>query len=193
MRKYWVLAFCVVAVALVAACGSGGPDPTPTREAPTPTADPTTTAEAPTPTAEAPTPTAGSGTLEVRVTDQPADAVSSILVTLKDIEVHVSGGAQASGWRTIIGEPRQFDLIKLMGVEEVLGSAILEPGRYQQIRFEVVEAVLTVRGNMRQSPVPGGKLRLVGGFDISPGVTTIVTLDFDAERSVVFRPGQGPS
>ena len=130
--------------------------------------------------------------LEVRVTDQPADAVSSILFTIKDIEVHVSGGAEASGWRTIVAEPRQFDLIKLLGVEEVLGSATLEPGRYQQIRFEVVEAVLTVRGNVRQSPVPGGKLRLVGGFDVSPGTTTIVTLDFDAERSVVFRPGQGP-
>jgi hypothetical protein len=50
------------------------------------------------------------------------------MVTIANIEVHTSGGAEASGWRTLIGEPRQFDLIKLLGIEEVLGDAVLEAG-----------------------------------------------------------------
>ena len=40
--------------------------------------------------------------------------------------------------------------MKVQGVEEILGSATLEPGRYQQIRLGVAEAVLTIRGNIRQ-------------------------------------------
>ena len=121
------------------------------------------------------------GTLEFRVTDQPADAVSSILVTVENIEVHVSGGEEKSGWRTVVEGPRQFDLKELIGVEEVLDSATLEPGKYQQVRFEVVEAVITVRGMPRKSPVPSGKIRIVGGFEISAAATPTPAL--------VARPG----
>ncbi len=130
--------------------------------------------------------------MEIRVTDQPTDAVSSIKVTIKDVEVHVSGGEEMSGWRTVVEGTREFDLMELMGIEDVLGSATLAAGKYQQVRFEVVDAVVTIRGTPRQSPVPSGKIRLAGGFDISAGATTIITLDFDAEKSVVFNPGQGP-
>ena len=169
---------------------------TPVPDTPEPTLIPATREVTPvpeaTPTQQATPSQDKTGTLEIRVTDQPADAVSSILVTVKDIEVHLSGGQEKSGWQTVVEGPRQFDLKELTGIEDVLGSAALEPGRYQQLRFDVVEAVITVRGNPRQSPVPSGKIRLVGGFDVSAGVTTIVTLDIDAEKSVVFRPGQGP-
>ena len=68
---------------------------------------------------------------------------------------------------------------------------VSEPGRHQQLRFEVVEAVITVRGTERISLVPSGKIRLVGGFEITSGATTIVTLGIDDEKSVVFWPGQG--
>ena len=184
MKRYWILVFCVVAAALAVACGGGGGTSTPI-DIPTPEATLAPTQE-PTRIPD------DTGTLEIRVTDQPADAVSSILVTIKAIEVHVSGGEEMSGWRTVVEEPRQFDLKELIGIEDVLGSATLEPGKYQQVRFEVVEAVITVRGTPRQSPVPSGKIRLVGGFEVSPGATTIVTLDIDADKSVVFRPGKGP-
>ena len=194
MKRYWIFLFYAVSVALVVACGGGGgastPPAVPTPEATiAPTAAPTQEA---TPTQEAPQSAETLGTLEIRVTDQPTDAVSSIKVTIKDIEVHVSGGDEMSGWRTVVDGTRQFDLMELMGIEEVLGDAILDSGKYQQVRFEVVEAVITVRGMPRQSPVPSGKIRLVGGFEVSPDAKTIITLDFDAEKSVVFRPGLGP-
>jgi len=141
-----------------------------------------------------PTPTLGpSGTLEIRVTDQPADAVSRIQVTLGDIEVHTSNGSEMSGWVTVVTDSQEFDLLKLRGIEELLGDTALEAGRYQQIRFEVIKSLITVRGSDWRSSTPGGKIRLVGGFEIKEDSTTIVTLDFDAERSVVFTPGQGPS
>ena len=158
--------------------------PTPT-DTPTPTPKPTST-PTPIPTSEGP------GTLKIRVTDQPPDGVTSIIVTVSSIEVNVSSEGGDSGWRTIIEEPRSFDLVELEGVEEILGSATLEPGRYKQIRLEVAEAVITIFGNVRRADVPSQKLRIVGGFDVTSGETTVLTLDFDAEKSVVFRPGVGP-
>ena len=79
MKRY--LGFLFLVIALVVACGGDSGSST-TSASPTtaPTTPPTTPAGTPTP---ADTPGAdGSGTLEIRVTDQPADAISSILVTI---------------------------------------------------------------------------------------------------------------
>ena len=55
------------------------------------------------------------------------------------------------------------------------------------MRLEVVEALITIQGDEKSATVPSGKLRLVAGFEIEAGETTILTLDFDAGRSVVLR------
>jgi len=187
MKSYALLVLSFATIFFLSACG--GADPTPTT---TPSITPTPTSTlSPTPTAASPV-TSEEGTLEIRVTDQPPDGVTSILVTVSNIEVNVSGDSEDAGWRTVIAQPRQFDLVKVHGVEEILGKATLEPGRYEQMRLEVTEVVLTIRGNVRMAEIPSKKLRLVGGFDVTAGATTVLTLDFDAERSIVFRPGVGP-
>ena len=181
MKSYALLGLSFATIFFLLACG--GADSAPT------TASPSTPAS--TPTAASPV-TSEEGTLEIRVTDQPSDGVTSILVTVSNIEVNVSGDSEDAGWRTVIAQPRRFDLVKLRGVEEILGKATLEPGRYEQLRLEVTEVVLTIRGNVRIAKVPSKKLRLVGGFQLMAGATTVLTLDFDAEKSIVFRPGVGP-
>ena len=187
MKLYALVVLSVAAIFFLAACGEAEPSPTPTSALPpTPTSTPS-----PAQTAASPV-TSEEGTLEIRVTDQPADGVTSILVTVSNIEVSVSGDSEDAGWRTVIAQPRQFDLLKVQGVEEVLGKATLEPGRYEQLRLEVTEVVLTIRGNVRMAEVPSKRLRLVGGFELIAGATTVLTLDFDAEKSIVFRPGIGP-
>ena len=182
MRRYWMLLFfalTTIGVFIVAACSAS---PTAT---PTPTTPPTATA---TPQAtEAP-----SGSLEVRVTDQPANDVSAVVLTVQNIEVHVSGSGGESGWQTVVEGPSEFDLLQLEGIEEVLGTATLEAGRYQQIRLEVVSAQVTIPNGVRTATVPSDKLRIVGGFEVVAGETTIVTLDFDAQRSITFVPMRGP-
>ncbi len=135
---------------------------------------------------------AQSGTLEIRVTSGPPESVNSIMVTLRNIEVNASEDAVETGWLTVVAEPQEFDLVALQDVEEVLGSAMIEAGRYQQIRFEIVQTVLDIRGNIRDAAVPSEKLRLVGRFDVAAGATMVLTLHFDAGKSVVFQPGIGP-
>ena len=125
------------------------------------------------------------------MTDQPIDDVSAIVLTVQNIEVNISDGGE-SGWRTVVEGPREFDLLQLHGIEEVLGSATLDVGRYQQIRLEVVSAQVTIPNGVRPATVPSDKLRLVGGFEVVEGETTIVTLDFDAKRSLIFIRMRGP-
>ena len=171
IKPYLLLILSIAAVFLLAACGGDGPTATTI-----PTATPTATSDL--------------GMLEVRVTAQPTDAVTSSLVTVRNIEVGVS--EDTTEWRMVAAEPEQFDLVKLPGVEEVLGSSTLEPGRYQRIRFEVTEVVLTIRSNVRMAAVPSEPLLLVGEFELVAGATTVLTLDFDAAKSIVFQPGVGP-
>lgn len=92
----------------------------------------------------------------------------------------------------MISEPQTFDFVKLEGIEAVLGSTPLEPGRYNQIRLNIVEATVTIEGEDRDATVPSGRLRLVGSFELVADETTLVTLDFDAEKSVVLRGTMDP-
>ena len=179
--------FLIIAM-VAAACGSSGSD------APVPSAPTSVPATAAPPTATTPPPTVGpTGTLEVRVTDQPADDPTEIVLTIENVEVHRSGGDDESGWQMVAAGPFEFDLLKLDGIEEILGEAELEVGRYQQIRLDVVKGRVTILSGNRPIGVPRDKLRIVGGFEVVEGETTIVTLDFDAQRSIVFIPMRGPT
>ncbi len=101
------------------------------------------------------TPTVERGIIELRVTDPPPADVKSAVVYLKNIEVHkVSDNASdnasddASGWLPIIGAPPSFDLMAVVGVEQILGSANITAGKYTQIRMDVDRVeVVTVDGD----------------------------------------------
>ncbi len=184
-----------LAALVFAGCTGDDEEPTPTTAPPSPTAAarPTSTATTvPTPALSptsaptvlpAPTPTAmHTGTLEVRVTDLPSATITAIEVTVEDIEVHRSSDG---AWVSVVEGPVTFDLIALAGVEELLGSSELTPGEYTQIRLKVMSTTVTDDGEMLDAQVPGETLRIVRPFDIVDGETTIATLDFDAEQSVV--------
>jgi len=132
----------------------------------------------------APTPVAYAGILEVRVTDAPTYDVSAINVTVGDIEVQKA--ETETGWISIIEEDRSFDLLKIRGVEEVLGSKEVDAGNYTQIRMDVKEVTVTIDGEPQNTVLPSGKLKLLGSFKVERDKTTVLTLDFDADKSVVI-------
>lgn len=124
------------------------------------------------------------GTLQVRVTDAPNPDITSVDVTVKDVRVHHAGSGE---WRTVVQGPETFDLVALTGVEGILGSGPLDPGRYTQVRLSV-ESVAVVRdGETLEAGVPSDEIKLVGTFVIEAGETTIISLDFDVEDSLVDR------
>ena len=106
--------------------------------------------------------------------------------------MNIAEAEMGSGWQTVIPGPTSFDLVELTGVEGVLGEVQLQPGRYNQLRLEVVEVLITVEGEEKSADIPSGKLRFVGGFNLVAGETTVLTLDFDAAKSVVLRGRMDP-
>jgi hypothetical protein len=156
---------------------------------PTSTTVPPTNTPQPTPSAT-PVPVVvlvPDGQLEVRITDAPPPGVTKILVTISLIEVHKAGAAGDAGWIPVFeGDERTFDLVAATAIEDVLGTETFAAGKYTQIRMDVVSVTVTVEGEVREATVPGDKLRVVRPFDVEEGIVTVLTLDFDAEKSVVI-------
>ena len=169
---------------LLQACGGDGDEPASAREIVT---SPTAVAPAleggvasPIPEKDVPSDRAN---LEIRATDAPPEGVTKILVTVSSIEVQKAGG---DGWQVVVPGPVDFDLVEIQGVEKTLGEALLDPGLYGQVRLVVDKAEVTVEGDTVSARVPSDKLKIVGGFSLEAGQTTILTLDFDAAKSVVI-------
>jgi len=130
------------------------------------------------------------GILEIRVTDAPPGYnISQILVHLTNIEVHKAGDqtGDEGRWIMVIEEAKSFDLIGLRGVEEILGEEELPTGHYTQIRMdvEIVGAVVDGESTSVDVVLPSGKLKLIGLFEIGDNQKTVLTLDFDADASLV--------
>ncbi|MFC2010869.1 DUF4382 domain-containing protein [Chloroflexota bacterium] len=92
-----------------------------------------------------------------------------------------------SEWISIIGAPPSFDLMDVIGIEQLLGSVNVTAGKYTQIRMDVDRVeVVTVDGDNYTAEVPSGKLKIVRPFTVEAGVKTVLTLDFDGEKSLII-------
>lgn len=126
------------------------------------------------------------GTLVMQITDAPSDLnIEKALVTISNIEVHVAGAEETSGWVTVVEGAKTFDLMKLVGVTDLLGEAQLDVGKYTQVRLNLESAKVTIDSQEFDLEVPSDKLKLVKGFDIIAGETTKLTFDFDAKESII--------
>jgi hypothetical protein len=163
-----------IAIALLAAACSG--DPTSSGDNVGPTATATSGPE--------------TGTLDVRVTDQPDPDITAIVITAEKVQVHKAGGDDEGGWITVVEGEFSFDLLKVISKEESIGVGELEPGMYTQTRITVLDVQVTKGGEQLTAEVPSGELKLVGPLEVIAGETTILTLDFNAERSIVEAGGR---
>jgi len=167
---------------------------------------------APAPTANTPQ---GQGVVEIAVTDPGPANVKSAVVYLTKVEVHraadqssanVSGEASENEtegasenetsenstsdvggqWITVINSPMSFDLMQIVGVTEVLGSANVTTGRYTQVRITVDKVdVVTTEGDNFTATVPSKQIKIVGTFTMTGDGKTALTLDFDGSKSLV--------
>ena len=170
----------VLLLVLIAACA-----PTPKEITPTP-------GEVTPPSILEPTPEAERGIIEIRVTDPGLVGVNSANVTARNIEVH-EVAAEEGEWIIIIPGPVTFDLVKLAEEEEVeiLGEEEITTGSFTQIRMDVdVVEGLTADNMSYTASVPSEKLKIVRPFNVEDGVKTILTLDFDGDKSLVMT-GEG--
>ena len=148
---------------------------------------------------------AGMGRIEVRVTDAPPEygTIQEIWVTVTDsqeeegVVVHKAATEEngEGDWLPIpITGANPFELLALKeaGVDALLGWSSVAPGKYTQIRMTIEKVEILFEGELElvEAKLPSGKLKFVRPFDVVDGETTIIMLDFIADKSVTVT-GQG--
>jgi hypothetical protein len=142
---------------------------------------------------------AKTGIIEVRVTDAPPEyGITEIWVTVLDSEeegvaVHKAGDDGDGVWMTIpITGDNPFELLSLQkaDLDALLATEEVTAGKYTQIRMTIdIVQVKIGDGDLQPAVLPSGKLKFVHPFEVFDGETTIILLDFDADKSVTVTGG----
>jgi len=155
------------------------------------------------------------GTLKIYLTDAlekngANDIYENIFISISRIEAHFveadkeqqdiedAGGKSKKGnWQVIAewDEGFEVDLIELEGKSILLASELLLSRKYTQLRvFLEDQAIIIVNGEEHDLDIPSvGQtgIKLIHPFEIIPGQITELTLDFDAQRSIIKTGNDG--
>ena len=123
-----------------------------------------------------------SGTLTVKMMDPPAGwgQASNIFIHYSAIEVHRTDAGNQSGWATVVEKDGWIDMLTAINVNKTIGQSRLQPGHYNIIRFEILEAKVTVGGQNKTATVASGKLNIPitrGGITLNAGQTSELVID----------------
>jgi hypothetical protein len=151
------------------------------------------------------TPTSGS-TLNVKLTDSPFSDAKAVLVTFSSVSAHLTGGAFVTVPFASGASSRTCDLKKLVGAQDVLGTGVLTPGHYTELRLIVSSATIyfdatstgaacaatiaAPSGASAAVMVPSDEIHLNREFDVTAAAATTITLDFHGDESIT-RTGNG--
>jgi hypothetical protein len=139
------------------------------------------------------------GTMRVHLTDKPGSRnIEAVNLVVTEVSVRTEEMASGSdsdsvstsgGWQVLSSTTNTYDLMKLQnGVFATIGQGSLPAGMYTQIRLKLgAGSNVVVDGTTLPLKVPSGMqsgLKLIGNFDVPPGGTTDIGLDFDASRSL---------
>ena len=130
----------------------------------------------------------GSGVLDVKITDPPLEwgQVTQIYLNISAVEIHRAQSGNESGWTTLIDQSSWINLTKTLDVNQTIGVKNLQAGKYNLIRFEILEAIVTVAGANHTALVPSGEITLAiakggvpSGVQINTGQTSTVLIELD--------------
>jgi len=130
--------------------------------------------------------TYGPGTLQILITDPPSrwGSASQIYINYSAIEMHRANAGNDSGWFTIVDSSAWINLTQTLDVNETIGSKSLQAGKYNLMRFNIFEAVVTVANVNYTATVPSGKLQIAitqSGITINAGQTASLLIELNAK------------
>jgi hypothetical protein len=141
----------------------------------------------------------GNATLQVRLTDAPAD-YEHVYIDVLEVRINSETEEEMEGeesWQTLENvEPGIYDLLELTnGKDTLLGEEILPPGSIRQIRLILGDQnSLVQNGEEIMLTTPSAQqsgLKLNVNQQLEGGFTYTLLLDFDAARSIVKRGNSG--
>ena len=126
--------------------------------------------------------TYGKGTLVVEMKDPPEEwgSASKIYIRYSEIMIHRANAGNESGWFTAVEGDSWIDLSTVLNSSKVIGSTGLQAGKYNLLRFDVLDAIVTVDDMNYTATVSSGRLTVAiirGGVDISVGQTSHLVID----------------
>ncbi len=148
-------------------------------------------------------PVENASTLQLYLTDNPAD-YKSVWIDIQKIMVHLSGDTlEQSGWQELpVLHSGRYDLLGLRnGVDTLLASAAVPAGRLTEIRLLLGpnNAIVLKNGDSSKLVIPKSKeneqeiVLEVEHFLLKPGVPFELVLDFNLAKSISepARPDSG--
>lgn len=148
-------------------------------------------------------------TVRVALTDA-ASAYESVVVAVSEVRLVPAGseGLPTGGDLPLVvsyDTPVQYDVMDLAFVQEVLGEARVPTGSYSQVRLvlapnpatgDPLNHVTLDSAPLEKLPLdtPSGQqsgLKVIGDYDIEPGVVNAIALDLDPSRAVVEAGSSG--
>ncbi len=126
------------------------------------------------------------GEVRLILVDSPA-GFDEVNIAVTQVDIHAADSDAGSGWITLNSTPATYDLLKLTnGANSVIGDEMLPVGKYTQIRLSIgTGSNVVVDGESYDLDVSSATgLKLNHNFDIEEGKLYILTLDFDAAKSV---------
>ena len=142
---------------------------------------------------------------------------SAVYITISKIEAHIAGEDEATEGEWILlrewaeGEEPVFDLTILQDVSDLLVEGSFDAGKYTQLKLFVTKSSIKVESEVIEEndkeidvvnevpfelfdvEIPSvyqTGIKLIHPFEIVDGEKTVLTIDFDAEKSVV-KTGNG--
>ena len=142
----------------------------------------------------------GKGRHEIYLTDSSekykandSENYLAVYITISKIQVHLAGEDEEAEGEWIeweLFEPTEYNLIGLKDVFELLIEGELSYGKYTQIRLFVINASVDIESGESGVPVEIPSvyqtgIKLIHPFEIIEGEITELTIDFNAEKSIV--------
>jgi hypothetical protein len=130
------------------------------------------------------------GTYTVNLTVKDNDTESKVDWYVTYAKIGDDGDDNSTGgWHTIVNESKTFDLIALQNATALLGEKNLSTGKYTQIRLIVEQAIITINNSSGKREelnlkIPSNKVKLIKPFWIYSNETTVLTLDFEVNKSI---------
>lgn len=140
-----------------------------------------------------PSSSSGSGTLQINMVDSPAD-FDAVNIVVDSVQAHIATSDSTSGWVTLNSTAQTYDLLQLVnGVNAVIGKAAVPAGQYSQIRLYIGSGSnVVLAGTSYPLTIPSGTesgLKLNVDVTIKSNTTYVMTLDFNANQSIISQGG----
>lgn len=122
----------------------------------------------------------GEGTLSVLLTDPPSvpQGVTRVYVSYRDLQVHISGAGNQSGWTTL-QTAGEIELLGTVNVSQTISSVKVATGDYNQLRFNISSAQVAFQGQNYTAFVQSAELvvPIHNGITVDASVASATIID----------------